>query len=662
MKILVNFLIILILSIQFLYSQLKPWDAVKLMKRGINIGNSLDATGGKTSEEAETSWGNPKIFEAQFDDYKNAGFTAIRIPITWGLTFRTSTIPPYSIELSFLNRVEQIVDWALSRGFLVIINAHHETWLKENFNENNLARFDSIWAQISRRFKDKSDCLLFEIINEPYPMSLNNVNKLNFQILNTIRKTNPTRIVVFSGHMWSNADELIAAEIPQDSMIIGYYHSYDPYPFGLEGTGTFGSDADINNLKNRFKKVTDWSKQNDIPVILSEFGATRKAEYNARMCYYGTVVSMAQEYGVPFFVWDDGGDFQVYYRYSRVWNEIKDILIHTYPQSPNKLIIGNYADTLIQLQWKNKAEYTDSIIIERKVNTENFKFYKKVAPNATGFVDINVNTNNNFYYYRLRAKVNDTLEVWSYPIRIQNKKIVRAPYNGIPIEIPGTLEIENFDYGVEGQSYHDTDVENTGYQYRIGPGVDIYRGYFLSYYVSNVKQGEWLEYTVRVKQKGVYKIDVYVSSVVGGGKFSLFFNNSKKLTFDVPSTGDIFNFVKIDKEVTLDSGEQIIRLYIDEEPDFGIDKIIISLITSIKESSNNIDYKIIPNPVKDFFRVDGIEQKSTIQIYDLRGICVKEVAEYLSDQLLDLSELPKSLYFIKCKSLDKVKFLKIIKE
>jgi len=632
------------------------------MKRGINIGNSLDATGGTTSEQAETSWGNPKIFEAQFDDYKNAGFTAVRIPITWGLSFRTLTTPPYTVSESFLNRVEQVVDWALSRGLLVIINAHHEDWLKQNFNESNFARFDSIWAQVSRRFRNKPDNLLFEILNEPYPMSLENVNLLNAQILSTIRKTNPTRIVIYSGHMWSNADELIAAKIPNDSMIIGYYHSYDPYPFGLEGTGTFGSDADILNIKNRFEKVKNWSNTNNIPVILSEFGATKKCEYNARMLYYGTLVDMALKYNVPFFAWDDGGDFLIYNRITRTWNEIKDILINVNMYSPNKLTISNYADTLIQLKWANRGNYVDSLIIERSINSSNFKFYKKISHQANCFIDSGVNTANNYYYYRIRARVNDTLEAWSYPIRFQNKKIVRVPYNGLPIEIPGTIEVENFDVGIEGESYHDTDVDNLGSYYRIGPGVDIYKGYFLDIYVANVKEGEWLEYTTNVKQRGRYQVDAYVSSVQGGGKFSLIFKNNEKITFDVNSTGDLKNFVKVSQEVALDSGPQVVRLLIENEPDFGIDKIVFNLITTMEKFNENIEYRILPNPVENHLRLEGLKIPCILKIYNLNGLCLKEIKDFDKTQSIDVSNFSNGVYFIKCISSKEIITLKFIKK
>lgn len=92
------------------------------MFRGYNIGDSLDAPGG------ETAWGNPIIEEYYFDDFKDKGLTAIRIPVTW--TEHTSAGVPYTVDQIFMNRVETIVDWGLKRGFYIVLNAHHEGWLK----------------------------------------------------------------------------------------------------------------------------------------------------------------------------------------------------------------------------------------------------------------------------------------------------------------------------------------------------------------------------------------------------------------------------------------------------------------------------------------------------------------------------------------------------
>jgi hypothetical protein len=402
-------------------AQLSPQDAAKGMTRGINIGNTMEAP-------TEGAWGNPPVQEYAFDDYKNAGFTAVRIPITWdGHTSKTS---PYAINSAWLARVEQVVDWGLQRGLFITINAHHESWIKNSFTAANVARFDSIWSQIAARFKSKSDSLIFEIINEPYPMTEANVNALNAQVLKIIRQTNPTRIVSFSGDMWSNSDQLVTAAIPDssDKYLIGYYHTYDPYPFGLIGTGTYGSAADINATKAKFDQVTAWSKKNNIPVILGEFGYVATADYNSRMCAYGTLVDQALIHGVPSFAWDDGGSFPVYNRITGGFNEIKDILIHTYPQSPNGMKISETVNHSIKLQWHNRNTEDDSIVIERRRIYDSFGVIGEVASTDSVFIDTSTSAGTP-YYYRLSVTMKDSAEIQSYPIMLNPVAASVRPLN-----------------------------------------------------------------------------------------------------------------------------------------------------------------------------------------------------------------------------------------
>jgi len=404
--ILICFIVFTSLEIE---AQLTPQTAVKGMMRGINIGNTMEPP-------AEGTWGNAPVQEYAFDDYKNAGFTSIRIPITWN--GHTATKMPYAINKSFIDSIEQIVDWGLKRKLLIIINAHHESWIKNSYTADNKARFDSIWSQISVRFKEKSDSLLFEIINEPYPISQTNNNDLNARILSIIRKTNPTRIVIFSGNQYSNSSELLTAKIPDvnDKYLIGYYHSYDPYPFGLLGPGTYGSASDINTTKAKFDQVTNWSTKNNIPVILGEFGAMKKCDYNSRMTYYATIADQALKHGVAFFAWDDNGDFPIYSRTPGVWNEIKDILIYTDVTSPNQFKSIFMDTTKVKLNWNNRTSVNDSIIVDRGINSATgLTQFARLSPTASQFIDSTV-LRGSVYYYRLRTK-NSNSNIYSYPIR-----------------------------------------------------------------------------------------------------------------------------------------------------------------------------------------------------------------------------------------------------
>ena len=388
------------------FGQLTPSEAIVQMGRGINLGNTLEPPD-------EGDWNNGPAEEYYFDDYKEAGFTNVRIPVTWDK--HTSEILPYTVDAAWMNRVEEVVDWGLSRGLIIVLNAHHEAWIKNNYTAENKARFDSIWSQISVRFKDKSDSLLFEMINEPNPLDEANVNQLNARVLSIIRKTNPTRIVLFSGYKWSNAEELITAEIPVDDYIMGYFHSYDPWPFGLEGTGSF-KPSNIPAIISRHNSVQNWSNSNGIPVLLGEFGSIVFCDYNSRMLHYATVTEQALNHGFAFSAWDDGGNFRIYQRSTRKWNDLKDILIYTYPKSPTLLEYKVVEDSNAVVSWTNRTTDNDSIDVEIKVG-DDFELLARLAPEADSILveDLDFNT---YYYYRLKTSVNDTL-MYSYPIQVE---------------------------------------------------------------------------------------------------------------------------------------------------------------------------------------------------------------------------------------------------
>jgi aryl-phospho-beta-D-glucosidase BglC (GH1 family) len=299
---------------------LSSQEAIKQMGRGINVGNTLDPP-------TEGEWNNPPIKENIFDDYKNAGFTCVRIPIRWDK--HTENSPPYAIDEKWLARVEQIVDWALSRDLFVIINSHHDNWIKEHYKDPvQRERFDSIWRQISRRFQNKSGKLVFEILNEPENMDQQDVDDMNQRVLKIIRESNPTRLVIFTGNKWSESNQLLSAAAPKDDYLIATFHMYLP-----QDQKTWGTEADKKAVINTFDKVSKWSEEHKVPVILGEFGAISQIDHDSRMKFYKTVVAESLARGFAFNVWDDGANFQVYKRTQRDWNEIKDILINTPPSS-----------------------------------------------------------------------------------------------------------------------------------------------------------------------------------------------------------------------------------------------------------------------------------------------------------------------------------------
>jgi hypothetical protein len=76
-----------------------------------------------------------------------------------------------------------------------------------------------------------------------------------------------------------------------------------------------------------------------------------------------------------------------------------------------------------------------------------------------------------------------------------------------PSSIPGTIQAEDFDDGVNGATYRDTTSGNSGGQYR-ATDVDIELTSDSNglYNVGWVFAGEWINYTVNVATAGAYDL------------------------------------------------------------------------------------------------------------------------------------------------------------
>ncbi len=285
---------------------------VQQMGRSINLGNTLEAP--------FEGWWDIPAQEYMIEDYADAGFTCVRIPTRWDE--HTADVSPYTIDASWLARVEEVVDWALDRGLYVVLNAHHENWLTGDFSTENQERFDRIWEQVSYHFRNKSDKLLFEIINEPYfDLSVAEMDALNERILDIIRVENATRYVLITGgsDVWY-IQPLFQMAVPDDPYLIGYFHYYPPdglYDFG------WGSDSDKADVDEYFDEIQEWSFQNNIPIFLGEFGATTSADPDSRLEWDSYIAEAAVNRGYAFALWEHEGNFEIYHQetWERTWNE-----------------------------------------------------------------------------------------------------------------------------------------------------------------------------------------------------------------------------------------------------------------------------------------------------------------------------------------------------
>lgn len=325
---------------------------VKDMKTGWNLGNTLDAySQGKMYGDdisSEEIWGNPVTTKEMIDTLKNAGFRTVRIPVTWHNHVTDDGNGPVISE-AWLDRVQEVVDYAYDNGMYVILNTHHDNtaniegeggYYPDTAHAEESDRYiRGIWTQVAERFKDYDEHLIFESLNEPrlagtdYEWNFNagvaeckdaagSINRLNQLFVDTVRATggnNVERYLMMPGYDASLAGAItdlyqLPNDIVSDKLIVSV-HAYTPYNFALR-PGSEGGATDyfswedpksvyeindlMNSLYNKFVSK-------GIPVVIGEYGAVnRDNNTQDRVDYYAYYTAAARANGITCCVWDNG--------------------------------------------------------------------------------------------------------------------------------------------------------------------------------------------------------------------------------------------------------------------------------------------------------------------------------------------------------------------
>jgi endoglucanase len=291
--------------------------------RAVNLGNALEAPN-------EGEWG-VTLQEEYFPLIKNAGFTAVRIPIRF--SNHAAVEAPYTIDAAFLERVDWAVNNALDQGLVVIVDMHHYLEIFEKPLEHK-ERFLAMWKQIAEHYQDYSPDLYFELLNEPNGQLTTGLwGQFAAETVEMIRLTNPTRPIIVGPGEWNSAVQLQFFTPPEDANLIITFHYYSPFQFthqGAEwasgseawmGTKWNGSDTQRLVMRSDFNRAAMWGKEHNRPIFLGEFGAYSKADMDSRALWTDSVARTAEELGITWSYWEFCSGFGVYDSAAGRWNE-----------------------------------------------------------------------------------------------------------------------------------------------------------------------------------------------------------------------------------------------------------------------------------------------------------------------------------------------------
>ena len=377
--------------------------AVKNMGVGWNLGNTLESNSGdvnnmwietnpnRTPSTYENAWGQTDATRELIHLFKEAGFNAIRVPVTWyphmGNFKATITgnhwdksswlgSTDYTVDRDWMARVKEVVSYVIDEGMYCILNIHHDTgtsttaWLiaERDVYQAVKARYCALWKQIATEFESFGPQLLFESFNEMLARDKDGnfiwnyisaeadqvINAYNADFVATVRATggnNAKRNLVLNTYA-ASPDERVLKDfaLPQDNVpdhLMAEVHSYAPYHFAFNPSKdddwqpktVFDDDCD-----KEVRTIVDGMNQNlvarGIPCILGEYGAdTREGVGRAEAelakqaaCY----VSQATKYNIACFYWMglvDGKEDRAAPRWTKP--TLRDAILKAYNDNKN---------------------------------------------------------------------------------------------------------------------------------------------------------------------------------------------------------------------------------------------------------------------------------------------------------------------------------------
>ena len=336
--------------------------AMKYLDKGVNFTNWLEEADGKFTGKFELGENDVKILSEN-------GFKALRLPIDLDLyvdnraEYLADTTGTVKLQMndSIYIVLDSFVNWTKRYGMSLTIDYHeydNSYNVTTSTDAKYLAMMANVWKAVAAHYaSNEREDLFFELLNEP-DMKDGKVTQANWTIaaqgmIDSIRTVDTKHTIIFGDAQWYSI-ALLAKRTPfTDDNIIYAVHSYEPYIFTHQGASwteassiknlpfpydttkwsVYSSDFGVNAstaswiksaVKNYYKTgskgyilnqiytAKKWAVENQVPIIINEFGAYNVASTaEDRLNYLTAVRESCDSLQVPWQHWGYTGGFEV---------------------------------------------------------------------------------------------------------------------------------------------------------------------------------------------------------------------------------------------------------------------------------------------------------------------------------------------------------------
>jgi len=476
-----------------------------------------DLSSTKQTEEFYNTWLANNTRKVDIDSMKSWGFNSVRLPIHYNLYTLHIEKEPVKGGNTWLDKGFQITDsllsWCKANKMYLILDLHAAPGGQGNdlnisdgdttqptlwASEENKQKTIALWKKLAERYANEPWIGAYDLLNEPnfgFEDPVNDKNGIKEmkneplvhllkEITSVIRQVDKKHIIIIEGNGWGNNYNGMLP--PWDNNMVLSFHKY----------WNFNTDKEISNMLNAREKY-------NVPVWLGETGENSNV-------WFTEAISLLEKHNIGWSWWP--------LKKMGLGNPLEIFANHNFMQ---------VVDFFNGKGSQPKESDVYSGIIEAAV-------YSKAE------------------YCIFHPDVIDAMFRQIY----SNEAI---PYGKNIIKNKTIIKAVDYDLGRNGYAYYDRDTANyhvsglpgrgnKGNTYR-NDGVDIRKDsmHYEQYFVSDIEDGEWLQYTITASTPGTHTLRIYFGSLDKKGTINIILNG--KLIAEniyLPATGGMKEWKTLD--------------------------------------------------------------------------------------------------------------------
>lgn len=280
-----------------------PWAYQTLLGKGMDV------------DWSKTNQGRKYYNTQSAVDFAAAGISHVRIRIA------------DKVDQELLEGLDRQIRDCLDNGIIPVI-AYQAAAFKNDPSDKNIEKVVAWWSKVAEHYQDASPLLSFDLLIEATDSLNKQPEKLNeiYELLVTeIRKTNPTRIIMISPRLRSDAAYLQELKIPtqHNGYLMAEWHFYAS---GSSKTNarklwTSGTKEERALIDEKIALALAWQNQTNVPTWV---GAWMPGNYNdgddysidEQIQFAGYMTEQLTNAGIPFAV---NSDTKFYDREKNQW-------------------------------------------------------------------------------------------------------------------------------------------------------------------------------------------------------------------------------------------------------------------------------------------------------------------------------------------------------